>query len=254
MKLKKYFIILSAAGVNPFKMAMALRGSFSFFVDLARIYFQRRENFPIKIFPILNDRFEQAGSLETIYFKQDLYFSRLVYDDAPDTHIDVGSRIDGFVGSLLSFRKVFVADIRPLESNIDGLEFIQHDFMSKEGLLTEKFDSVSCLHTLEHFGLGRYGDNIDVEGWRVGLCNLASLLNKGGTLYLSVPIGKQRIEFNAHRVFNPDTIISEAATLGLKLERFAYLDDNIVLKQEFNSEIKSLYYGCGMFTFKLIDE
>lgn len=64
-------------------------------------------------------------------------------------------------------------------------------------------DSASCLHALEHFGLGRYNDPIDYDGWRKGLVGLTRMLEPNGTLYLSVPTGQtQRVEFNAHRVFS----------------------------------------------------
>jgi hypothetical protein len=73
--------------------------------------------------------------------------------------------------------------------------------------LTNYCDSVSCLHALEHFGLGRYGDKIDIYSLEKGLSNLVKLLAKDGLLYLSVPIGKERIEFNAHRVMDISTIL-----------------------------------------------
>jgi hypothetical protein len=78
-------------------------------------------------------------------------------------------------------------------------------------------DSLSCLHALEHFGLGRYGDPIDPSGFERGLCNMASLLTKGGIFYLSVPIGIDRVEFNANRVFDPRIIYRLALRNSLQL-------------------------------------
>ena len=110
----------------------------------------------------------------------------------------MGSRIDGFVAHVASFRKIEAVDIREQTSEIQNISFVKADMMAP---LPENLhgyaDSVSCLHALEHFGLGRYGDGIDVDGHVRGIENLAKLLSAGGRLYLSVPIGPQRIEFNA---------------------------------------------------------
>ena len=78
-------------------------------------------------------------------------------------------------------------------------------------------DSASCLHALEHFGLGRYGLPIDPNGYRKGLANLASFLRPGSTLYLSTPIGRPRVEFNANWVFDPRNIVALAESYHWKL-------------------------------------
>ena len=88
----------------------------------------------------------------------------------------------------------------------------------------EATDSLSCLHTIEHFGLGRYGDSIDVDGHRKGLAQLQRMVAPGGRLYLSTPIGSQRVEFNAHRVFAAATLASWFSE-GWEIERFSVIDD-----------------------------
>ena len=67
---------------------------------------------------------------------------------------------------------------------------------------SDSCDSISSLHALEHFGLGRYGDKIDPYGYMKGITNITKVLKSKGIFYFSVPMGKQRIEFNAHRIFN----------------------------------------------------
>jgi len=69
-------------------------------------------------------------------------------------------------------------------------------------------DSISCLHALEHFGLGRYGDRIDYQGHLLGWNNIYKILKRGGNFIFSVPIGIQRIEFNAHRVFSIEYLLT----------------------------------------------
>ena len=64
---------------------------------------------------------------------------------------------------MASFRKIKIIDIRTLDSSQHpNIEFVQLDLMASTEI--EPVDSVSCLHAIEHFGLGRYGDPIDVFG------------------------------------------------------------------------------------------
>lgn len=46
---------------------------------------------------------------------------------------------------------------------------------------------------------------------------MARLLKKGGIFYLSVPIGMDRVEFNANRVFDPRLIVNLAVKNSLFL-------------------------------------
>lgn len=96
--------------------------------------------------------------------------------------------------------------------------------MSHDFNLTNYCDSVSSLHAIEHFGLGRYGDSIDFEGYLKGLDNVYKLLKKGGKFYLSVPIEPQRIEFNAHRVFSLKYLM-ELFKGEYILDSFSYVND-----------------------------
>jgi SAM-dependent methyltransferase len=104
-----------------------------------------------------------------------------------------------------------------------GLTFARGDLTNLAGLPTASVASLSCLHTIEHVGLGRYGDAIDPDGWSKALRELVRVLQAGGRLYLSVPIGAERLVFNAHRYFSPRTILD--ALPELRLQRFDAVDD-----------------------------
>jgi hypothetical protein len=146
-----------------------------------------------KIYPVLGDRFKSGGSLTDHYFYQDLVVARRIFENNPQKHIDVGSRIDGFVAHVASFRKIEVFDIRPLERVIPNVRFIQTDFMNIGPELSNYTDSASCLHALEHFGLGRYGDPLDPEGHIKGINSISNVLKTGGKFYFSSPIGPLRV-------------------------------------------------------------
>jgi len=119
--------------------------------------------------------------------------------------------------------------------------------------LTDYCDSISSLHAVEHFGLGRYGDNIDFEGYLKGLNNIYKILKVGGIFYFSAPIGKQRIEFNAHRVFSM-TYLLELLEAKYKIIDFSYVNDKGDLFEKVDLRDKEkvknnfgCFYGCGIF-------
>ena len=49
-------------------------------------------------------------------------------------------------------------------------------------------DSLFCLHVLKHFGLGRYGDEINVNGYKLDLRNITGMLKNGGNLIFLLSI------------------------------------------------------------------
>jgi Caenorhabditis protein of unknown function, DUF268 len=79
---------------------------------------------------------------------------------------------------------------------------------------------------------------------------LQRVLKPGGALYFSVPVGRERVEFNAHRVFAPQTIID--CFSKLQLASFAYVGDDGCLYENEKPELSAAgqcAYGCGLFEF-----
>lgn len=207
--------------------------------------------------PSLYDRYEESGVASGHYFHQDLLVAQRIFQRRPVKHIDVGSRIESFVAHVAAFRFIEVFDIRPLVSRTPNIAFRQCDFMYLGEEFANYCDSVSCLHALEHFGLGRYGDPLDINGHLRGFDNLYRILKPQGVLYLSFPIGTERIEFNAHRVFAIKTVL-EWAKGRFELIGFSYVDDegdlheNVALDSAALSDNFHLHYGCGIFEFRKI--
>jgi hypothetical protein len=245
---------LLGVGLDPRRMWAALRGTPAYVGGFARYLLSggaRKCEFPIRLVPALSDAHLESGVAKGHYFHQDLWAAREVFKRHPKRHIDVGSRIDGFVAHLLCFREVEVIDIRPLNSVVPGLTFVRADITLPFGIQDHRADSVSCLHALEHFGLGRYGDRIAPDGWLQGLRGLATLVLPGGTLLLSVPVGRQRVEFNAQRIFSPFTIVMAAEECGLRLERFSAIGDDGAFQEQASLEsMAGCDYGCGCFVFR----
>jgi len=205
---------------------------------------------------ILFDYSDSAGSDKGHYFHQDLLIAKLIHENKPKRHIDIASRVDGFVAHVASFREIEVVDVRPLhKSKHENIKFRQADLMNPQDL--GKTDSISCLHAIEHFGIGRYTDPIDVNGHNKGITNLVNLVSNSGRLYISFPIGqKDEVHFNAHRVFNVNTIFEHPSIKEyMKLVRFDYVDDEGDLHLNSNIvDVKTdIKFGCGIYTFEKVN-
>jgi SAM-dependent methyltransferase len=195
--------------------------------------------------PMLGERQASSGNLGA-YFYQDGLVAKWIYQSSPERHVDVGSRIDGFIGHLAVFREVEILDIRPQPHKVRNVVFHQLDLMKPlPEAWIECTDSLSCLHTIEHFGLGRYGDTIDPQGHIKGLEQLKRMVKPGGIFYLSTPIGPQRVEFNAHRIFSAETLLNWFGE-GWQIERFAYLDDAENLHDDIDLSTADVrnHFGC----------
>jgi hypothetical protein len=167
-------------------------------------------------------------------------------------HIDIGSRLDGFIAHVASFRSIEVFDLRPLKTEIPNIIFRQADLMQFNSELLECCDSLSSLHVIEHFGLGRYGDPVDLFGHQKGFFNLTKMVKPGGTFYLSFPVGRSRVEYNSCRIFDPNEVFSWPGAETLQMERFAFVDDAGRIYPESQPDVAAkmnMKYGCGIYTF-----
>ena len=206
---------------------------------------------------ILFDYSHNAGNNKGHYFHQDLLVAKLIYENKPKRHIDIASRVDGFVAHVASFRKIEVVDVRPLpKSEHKNIKFRQADLIKPKYI--GETDSISCLHAIEHFGLGRYTDPIDIDGHNKGISNLVSLVSNRGRLYISFPIGQRdEVHFNAHRVFKANTIFEHPSIKKcMKLIRFDYVDDdgNLHLNTNVLDVKTETEFGCGIYTFEKVNQ
>jgi SAM-dependent methyltransferase len=198
--------------------------------------------------PQLGDYRAQAGIARGHYFHQDLWAARRIFARRPAHHVDIGSRIDGFVAHVLTFMPVTVVDIRPLVSDAEGLTFVRGDICRLAAFPDGSVESLSCLHAIEHIGLGRYGDPVDPGGWRIALAQLTRILAPGGRLYLGTPVGRERVAFNSERVFAPRTILDAAP--DLRLLSFSAVDDQERFVPDADLDVLSrARYACGLFEF-----
>jgi SAM-dependent methyltransferase len=212
----------------------------------------RHPGFRIRLGDLLccaHDRFEDAGTARGHYFWQDLWAARILFANQVREHVDVASRVDGFVAHVLPFCQVVYVDLRPLPSEVEGLEFRRGSLLSLP-FADNSVASLSCLHVLEHIGLGRYTDPVDPEGHLKAAKELVRVLAPGGTLLLGTPVGQERLCFDAHRIFDPQTVLD--AFSPLQLAGFSLIDDRGagVLPGAPFDQARRCRYGCGLFILK----
>lgn len=244
---------------TPF--SLYLKNLPSFLKDYRKMKKQARvagSDFPFgRLYPCLEEAGSESGEASGHYFHQDLLVAGRIFKNNPIKHVDIGSRIDGFVAHVASFREIEVLDIRELSNTVANIIFRRVNLIDQNFDLIDYCDSVSCLHALEHFGLGRYGDEINYSGHLIGWKNIYKMLKKGGKLYFSVPIGHQRIEFNAHRVFSLSCLLVLVGD-NYKIDSFSYVDDRGVLHSSVFLDAKNVAnnffcnYGCGIFELSKI--
>lgn len=221
------------------------RTNYTFFLD--RVY----------DYPCLEDRFESAGQLG-IYFWQDLWASRLICEKNPLEHYDIGSSMS-FIGHLATFRdRIHLIDVRPLEYDIPGVSFYQADATNLDNISSDSVESLSALCSLEHFGLGRYGDPIDPDSWYRAMKSIVRVIKPGGDAYISVPIGWEHVEYDAHRIFFAQTVIEAFSPMELVSLSCVCLHSDEVIEEnvpihKYDDEINHAD-RFGLFHFHKIDE
>lgn len=196
-------------------------------------------------YPRLRDRTAHT-SFDPHYFYQAAWLARRLVANLPEKHVDFASDIR-MINVLSAFVAVEFLDYRPLQANLAGLVCGQGDLLAMDRP-EQTISSLSSLHVIEHVGLGRYGDRIAPDGSHRAAAELQRLLAPGGRLYISVPVGRERVCFNAHRVFDPSGVL--ALFPELNLEFFSFVDDAGVFHDDTSPPAADDNdYACGMYAF-----
>jgi SAM-dependent methyltransferase len=200
----------------------------------------------LELRPMVNDR-TPSNPYDSHYFFQDVWAARRVAELRPAEHIDVGSRVD-LVGFLTAITEVVFVDIRTLDVGIEGLSSIKGSILELP-FEDRSVGSISSLHVAEHIGLGRYGDPLDPNGSIDAATELQRVVAPGGQLLFSLPVGRARTCFNAHRVHDPTRVA--AMFPELELIEFAGVDDSgRFARNREPAELVGANYACGMYRLR----
>lgn len=129
--------------------------------------------------------------------------------ERPGRVLDLGAG-NGFLSLAAAFRghDVVAVDLEPASFRFtdERVEYRQGDF-NEMSFEPASFDQVLNCSTIEHFGLaGRYGSSEDEDADLVAMARLAELLRPGGTMVLTVPVGRDAVFRPYHRVYGSERL------------------------------------------------
>lgn len=177
---------------------------------------------------------------------------RYLIDNKIDEHTDISSTLY-FSATASAFTKINFFDYRPAELELTNLSTQAGDLCDLK-FEDDSIKSLSCMHTIEHVGLGRYGDPIDYDGDLKASKELSRVLAKGGNLLIVLPVGsKSLIQYNAHRIYTKNQVIEMFEGEGLKIKEFTLIPehskDGGLVPDPSDELLNKQKYACGCFIF-----
>jgi Methyltransferase domain len=127
--------------------------------------------------------------------------------------------------SLISFElasagfKVVGVDIRDYPLHHPNLQFLRADICDT-GLQGCSFDAVVALSTVEHIGLGFYGDTYAESTLHSAMKAMLELLRPGAPMLLTVPFGRPALT-PQHRIFDSESLRLLLHGFGIEKLEFA---------------------------------
>lgn len=198
--------------------------------------------------PITDEATATTG-FDTHYVYHTGWASHVLARTKPAEHIDIGSSLF-FVASASAIVPMTHYDYRPPNFAMPNTKVGAADLLGLP-FADGSIASLSCMHVIEHIGLGRYGDALDAAGDRKACAELARVLEPGGQLLFVTPVGRPAIHFNAHRIYSYDAVL--ALFPGLELREFSLITDKrdgaTFIPDADPARVARQRYGCGCFVF-----
>lgn len=203
-------------------------------------------NKKVNLFPILNE-FDPNHEIDYHYTYHPAWALRVLLSYKAEKHIDLASKLD-FSMATSSFMPVEYHDYRLVNIKFNNFKSVFTDITDLP-FKNDSVTSLSCMHVIEHIGLGRYGDPLSIDGDLVAAKEMNRVLAKNGHLIFVTPVSNEfRIEFNAHRVYSFNNVIEMFQ--GLKLIEFSIVDDKGDFIENCPPEkLHNQNYACGCFHF-----
>ena len=249
MKLLKRFV--KALSIQNYKNFFELFHFIRNYIQFKKLSLLAGKRFSLKIkdvYPRLEDR-RKSHEFDAHYIYHPAWASRIIVKNKPAKHIDISSSLY-FVTIASSFIPIEFYDYRPAQIELSNLK-TYHGDLNNLPFETSSVHSLSCMHVVEHIGLGRYGDVLDYDGDIKAICELKRVVAVEGDFLFVVPIGEPRIEYNAHRIYSYKQVLNFFEDFSL--QNFSFVTDKGVFIENCEPHITiDQSYGCGCFWFKKI--
>lgn len=201
--------------------------------------------------PVTGEATAETG-FDTHYVYHTGWAARVLARTRPERHVDIGSSLY-FVSIASAVTPMIHYDYRPPAFAMPGAGAAQADLLDL-AFADDSIASLSCMHVIEHVGLGRYGDRLDPGGDIRAAAELTRVLAPGGQLLFVTPVGRPAIHFNAHRIYSHEAVC--ALFPDLDLEEFALITDKrdpegaVFVPDADPARVARQRYGCGCFLFR----
>lgn len=194
-------------------------------------------------FPCLDDRTMETP-FDAHYVYHPAWAARILRNLNPQKHVDISSTLH-FCTILSAFIPTEFYDFRPAPLMLDNLKSLPAD-LTNLFFESESISSLSCMHTLEHIGLGRYGDEIDPNGDLKAIKELIRVCDVSGNLLIVVPVGKKKLMFNAHRIYDAEEFAGYFK--NFTVADFSLITDRGEFINNASFELAAAQnYGCGCY-------
>jgi len=201
--------------------------------------------------PCRDDR-TTTTAFDRHYVYHTAWAARVLARLRPAAHVDVASSLY-FAAIASAFVPVRYYEYRPVDLRLPNLKCDTAD-LTRLPFADGTIKSLSCMHVVEHVGLGRYGDAIDPDGDLRAMNELTRVLAPGGSLLFVVPVGRPRIQFNAHRIYSFDQVRESFSPLDLVefslVPDRADPDGGALIVNATQEQSDRQRYGCGCFWFR----
>src|SRR2546423_10328582 len=137
--------------------------------------------------PCLEDRTEHCA-FDRHYIYHTAWAARILATSRPARHVDISSSLY-FSAIASAFVPIDYYEYRPVNIHLPNLRAATADLHDLPFTDTS-VASLSCMHVVEHIGLGRYGDDLDPDGDLKAIAELQRVLAPDGSLLFVVPVGR----------------------------------------------------------------